>query len=164
VGKVVWHVTMSLDGFIAGRGDAMDWASEHGNPDPLTDDVGAVLAGARSHGVGDVLGDWSGPMFVLSHHSHDDPNATFLTGHIRRAVETAKEAAGAKDLLILGANVAHQCLEQGLVDEVVVRVAPLLLGDGVRLYGGPGMPRVGLEKLEARDSGAITELRFGVVR
>ena len=167
MGKVLWYVTMSLDGFIAGRGDALDWVTDFSGPvaGDAMESIGAVLAGARSHGVSEVLGGhWSGPQFVLSHHPHDDPNATFLTGHIRRAVGTAMETAGDKDLLVVGANVAHQCLEEGLIDEIVVHVAPLLLGDGVRLYGGPGMPRVDLEQVSAGEVGNIADLRYRVVR
>ena len=79
---------------------------------------------------------------------------------------TAKRAAGEKDLEIFGANVAAQCLSAGLIDEVVVHVAPVLLGDGVRLYGGtaPGQPRVELERVELDESGQQTSLRFCVRR
>ena len=77
-------------------------------------------------------------------------------------VATALKAAGDKDLEILGADVAAQCLRNGLVDEIRVYVLPVLLGDGIRFY--PGLARVDLEPLESTRHGAVTILRFRVRR
>ena len=65
-------------------------------------------------------------------------------GDLESAVARAKEAAGDKYVTILGANVAKQCLEAGLLDEVLVFVAPVLLGDGVPLFRSPGGTNVRL--------------------
>jgi dihydrofolate reductase len=82
-GKVLWHVTMSLDGFIAGPEDRMDWVFERSGPNAEVDEVlrttGAVLVGRRSYDVGRSRhappaarkvygGAWSGPQLVLTHH------------------------------------------------------------------------------------------------
>jgi dihydrofolate reductase len=177
---VVWHVTMSLDGFIAGPGDAMDWVLRYvALDDPVAAETmrttGAVLSGRRSYDVGrkpdqrpefqEVQGGtWSGPVFVLTHHPPEDPSVTFLSGDIRQAVATAARAAGGRDVLVIGAGVARQCVEAGLVDEVRVHLAPLLLGDGVRLFARPGAGPVELETLEVGRSGQVANLRFRVVR
>jgi dihydrofolate reductase len=84
-----------------------------------------------------------------------------LTG-IEHAVATARAAADGRNLVIFGANTARQSLETGLLDEIVVHLAPVLLGDGVRLHGGPGVGRVDLERTAVDQSGQLTDLRFRV--
>ena len=112
---------------------------------------------------GSVDYPFSGPVFVLTHKPPDapDPGVTFLTGDIGEAVATARSAAGGKDLEILGADVAGQCLRQGLVDEILVYVLPVLLGDGIG-FSAPGLPRIDLEPVSSTQAGAVTILRFRV--
>jgi dihydrofolate reductase len=111
----------------------------------------------------DYGGGWSGPQFVLTHHPPDppDPAVTFLSGDIGEAVATARSAAGGKDLEILGADVAGQCLRRGLVDEILVYVLPVLLGDGI-CFSPPGLARIDLEPVSSTRSGVVTILRFRV--
>ena len=90
------------------------------------------------------------------------PEVTYLTGDIGEAVATALDAAGGKNLEILGADVARQCLQRGLVDEILVYVLPVLLGDGIRFYSSPGLERIDLEPLDSTRQGAVTILRFRV--
>jgi dihydrofolate reductase len=182
-GKVIVSRSMSLDGFIAGPGDAMDWIFDFVPPDAawLTETAaatGAMLIGRRTGEVGDRMeanndrgtasrGEgypFSGPMFVLTHRPPDppDPDVTYLTGDIGAAVATALDAAGGKNLEILGADVAGQCLRRGLVDEILVYVLPVLLGDGIRFYSSPGLARIDLEPLDSTRAGAVTILRFRV--
>jgi dihydrofolate reductase len=178
-GRVVWSATMSLDGFIAGPGDAMGWAFDHSGCDPAADEAvrrtGAVLAGRRSYDVGrrgerpqvraPFGGGWSGAQFVLSHRPHDpDPDHAFLDGDIRDAVAIALEAAAGKDLNVIGADVARQCLAAGLIDEVVVFLAPVLLGDGVRLVSRLETAPVELELVDVSRAGGVTNLRFRVLK
>ncbi|HZG49829.1 MAG TPA: dihydrofolate reductase family protein [Thermoleophilaceae bacterium] len=176
--KTIWHITMSLDGFIAGPGDSMDWAFESSEPSAIADEVrrgtGAILAGRRWYDVarakydgvtGIYGGAWSGPVFVLTHRPDDAPDdlaVTFLSGGLAEAHAAACAAAGHGHVEIFGANTAQQCLDAGLVDEIVIHLAPLLLGDGVRLYGRPGAERVRLERTELVASGQLTDLRFSV--
>jgi dihydrofolate reductase len=178
--KTTWHVTMSLDGFIAGPDHAMEWAFGRGDaPNSIADSVrtttGAILAGRRWHdvaverydGVAGIYGGaWSGPVLVLTHRPDEQPGegVTFISGSIEDAVATTKEAAGDGDIEVFGATTAAQVLEAGLLDEIVVHVAPLLLGDGIRLYGAPGADRVPLERVELGASGGLTSMRFRVMR
>jgi dihydrofolate reductase len=169
---------MSLDGFIAGPGHAMDWIFDFVAPDEFPDiaaATGAMLIGRRTYEVGKrgietasrgkISGEdyWSGPEFVLTHEPPDppDPAVTFLTGDIGEAVATARSAAGGKNLEILGADVAGQCLRRGLVDEILLYVLPVLLGDGIR-FSSPGLARIDLEPVSSTRSGAVTILRFRV--
>jgi dihydrofolate reductase len=178
--KVTWHVTMSLDGFIAGPDDSMEFAFGHGDePNPIADAVRtstrAILAGRRWHdvaterydGVAGIYGGaWSGPVFVLTHRPDDPPGegVTFLSGSVEDAVATTREAAQGGDIEVFGANLAAQCVAAGLVDELVVHVVPVLLGDGVRLYGAHGAAGVPLERVELASSGQLTSMRFRVAR
>jgi dihydrofolate reductase len=181
-GKVVVNRAMSLDGFIAGPGDSQDWIFDFmGNGAPWQIEAaaatGAMLVGRRTVEVGsrreadqergtESKGEgypFYGPTFVLTHRPPDppDPDVTYLTGDIGEAVATALDAAAGKNLQILGADVAGQCLRRGLVDEILVVVLPVLLGDGIR-FSPPGLPRIDLEPLDSTRSGAVTVLRFGV--
>ena len=179
-GKVVVNRTMSVDGFTAGPGDAMDWIFDFMAPieeefPEIMAATGAMLIGRRTYEVGkrmaanrsEVTPAYDGGAeFVLTHEPPDppDPGVTFLSGDIGEAVATALRAAGGKNLEILGADVAGQCLRRGLVDEILVYVLPVLLGDGTRFFSSPGLARIDLEPLESTRSGAVTVLRFRVLR
>ena len=78
----------------------------------------------------------------------DRHSSRLLSGDIGEAVATALDAAGGKNLEILGADVASQCLQRGLVDEILVYVLPVLLGDGIR-FSSPGLARTDLEPLSS---------------
>lgn len=176
-GKVVVHRTMSLDGFIAGPGHAMDWVFSYMAPDQFPEMItatGAILAGRRTYEVGKrdagkasgeaYGGAWSGPQFVLTHQPPEnpqDPAVTFLSGDIEAAVATAGIAAGGKNLEIFGADVTGQCLQRGLVDEILVHIVPVLLGGGTP-FSSPGLARIDLEPLSTTCSGSVTTLRFRV--
>jgi dihydrofolate reductase len=155
---------MSLDGYIAGPGDTMDWAQGHGPAGPVAEEIrdatGAILAGRRWHDVamerygaraGIYGGQWNGPVLVLTHEPPSDPpypGIRFVSGPIEDAVAAARDAAAGGRVGIFGA-VARQLLAGGLLDEIVVRIVPVLLGAGVRLYGDDGAPAVTLERTGA---------------
>jgi dihydrofolate reductase len=104
-----------------------------------------------------------GPVFVLTHQPPDEreQGVIFLTCDLAEAVTTARAAAGGKNLEILGADMASQCLQRGLVDEVLVYVLPVLLGDGVR-FSTSSLGRIDLEPFSNTQSGPVTMLRFRV--
>ena len=146
MGKLLWHTMMSLDGFIAGPNDDMSWAfgldaGSGETVDQVVSSTGALLVGRRTQDVEDRLqpgfygGAYRGPFFVLRHDPPPDPpvvkgvTGRFLAVGIEGAVTIAKEAAGDDDVVVLGANIAGQCLEEGLLDEIVVHVAPVPIGD-----------------------------------
>ncbi|GIG69248.1 dihydrofolate reductase family protein [Phytomonospora endophytica] len=170
-GKVVVNRAMSLDGFIAGREHAMDWIGEYLTAAEVPDVMaatGAMLVGRGTYEVAKRMAAQGTPydggaQFILTHKPpvEPDPTVTFLTCGIEEAVATAREAADGKNLEILGADVAAQCLRHGLVDEILVYVLPVLLGDGVR-FAPPSMGRVELEPFSNTQSGAVTTLRFRV--
>jgi len=180
-GKVLWHLTMSLDGFMAGPNHSMDWMSglsfSPGIVDEMVATTGAILAGRRGYDAGaDEPGEasskayggaWSGPIFVLTHHPEDavpDSGVTFLNCDIAEAVATGLAAAGGKNLEVHGADIARQCVTRGLIDEFYVHVAPVMLGDGVRLFECPGIEPVRWERIHDGDPAQVADLRYRPLR
>jgi dihydrofolate reductase len=170
VAKVLWHVTMSLDGFIAGPGDDMAWMADFVGPNTAVDEllprIGAVLMGHRTYHLagterGKVYGGaWTGPQLVYTRDAPQTaaPGFTFVSGAIGDAVAAARAAAGERYAVILGASTARACLEAGVVDELLVHVAPVLLGDGVRLFGHPGGTKVKFERVSCTHAARVTNL------
>ncbi len=86
-------------------------------------------------------GAWQGPVFVLTHHPDDAQPAngvTFLSCDVAEAVRIGLEAADGKNLEVFSATIGRQLLERGLIDEIDLHIAPVLLGDGIRLFDNPG--------------------------
>jgi dihydrofolate reductase len=91
------------------------------------------------------------------------PGVTFV-GDIDSGLAAAKAAAGDRYVNVLGASTARQCLDAGALDEILVFIAPVMLGDGVRLLDRPGQPKVRLERLRVSEAPLATGLWFRVVR
>jgi dihydrofolate reductase len=206
-------ISISLDGFVAGRNQTIEaplgeggmqlhewvfglasWMASHGiegeGATGVDDDLvkeqlaqpGAVLMGRRmfSGGQGrwedDPMAEgWWGdsppfhmPVFVLTHHARetlvlDDTSFIFVTDGIESAFGQAVEAAGGKDVAVAGgASVVQQALAAGLLDELQVHVAPVLLGGGVRLFDGGEQAR--LEIMRVVDSPAVTHVKYRVLK
>ncbi len=147
--------------------------------------TGAVVMGRRmfSGGEGGWTDDpnaagWWGdeppfrvPVFVLTHHERSTvtmkggTSFTFVTSDPEHALAVAREAAGDKDVSVAGgASTIQQFLRAGLVDELQLHVAPMLLGSGTRLFEGLGPDDVRLEALRTVDSPRVTHVKFRVVR
>jgi dihydrofolate reductase len=163
---------MSVDGFVAGPEHRMDWLTgftvRPGLVGEYVETTGAVLGGRTGwdqaiNGSRPYGGAWHGPLFVLTHHPQDaEPVAgvTFLSCDVAEAVRIGLEAAAGKNLEVLSPTIGRQLLERGLVDEIDLHVAPVLLGDGVRLFDNPGGVPVRLTQPEADDPVAAVNLRY----
>ena len=177
--KLLYSATMSLDGFIAGPNGDMSWLTEHLVPscspeiEDLMENIGALLVGKRTWGGDDPNagtdaegafgGAWHGPSIVLTHDTPPEaagPDVTFVS-ELSAAVDAARDAAGGKYVNVLGAHVARQCLAAGSLDEILVFVAPVLLGDGTRLFEHPGGTNVRLERLDPETPGRGMWFRVG---
>jgi dihydrofolate reductase len=143
--------------------------------------VGAEIMGRGKFGPpgGGPWGDdpWRGwwgedppfhkPVFVLTHHEREpltlsDTTFTFITEGIESALEQARKVAGGKDVLLGGgAQSINAYLAAGLVDELELHVAPLILGGGERLFDGVG-PDLKLEQLRAIEAPGVTHLKYRV--
>ncbi|MEU7875746.1 dihydrofolate reductase family protein [Dactylosporangium sp. NPDC049140] len=144
-------------------------------------DAGAFIMGRNmfgpSRGAWDLgwRGWWGedppyhGPVFVLTHHEREplpmDGGTTFhfVTGGIAEALERARAAAGDRNVAVAGgASTVNQFLAAGLLDELRLHVAPVLLGRGERLFEGVG--RAGLTQISARQTSLVTHLRYTIDR
>ena len=152
-GRVIWHTPMSLDGFIADAADDVAWMFDVDPGDSQTaglivDRLGALIVGRKTMDVEDrnrlgfYGGRFRGPFYVLTHDTNRPApvvkgvEGVLVNLPINEAIALALETANGKDVGILGATVASQALEAGLIDDLVVHIAPVVLGDGVRLYRG----------------------------
>ncbi|MGW3966981.1 dihydrofolate reductase family protein [Amycolatopsis sp. NPDC005003] len=160
--KLLYAFSCSIDGFLAGPGGDMSWLTPHLHPDPAVDAliprIGALLVGRRTYdgddphrggpGEGNAFGGgWEGPQFVLTRRPAAPAPGVHFAGDLPSAVSAAKAAAGEKYVNVLGADVARQCLEAGVLDEILALPVPVLLGDGVRVFDRPGGVTVRLERL-----------------
>ena len=136
--------------------------------------IGASITGRRTF---DIAHGWGGnppggadePHFVVTHTVPQEwvkPGSpfTFVTDGVESAVRQAKEAAGGKNIDLIGASIAQQCLNAGLLDEIQVDVAPILLGGGVRLFDHLDTAPIELEPLAVVQGLDVTHLRYRVVK
>lgn len=142
--------------------------------DEMFAESGAFIFGWRTY---DITNGWGGrhpvngvPVFVLTHRPpppesvpKGPSNLTFVTDGIASAVRQAKAVAGDKHVKLGGASPGKAALIEGLVDEILVHLAPYLLGGGVKLFDE--LPDgIRLEKLSVRDGPLATHLRYRVLK
>jgi dihydrofolate reductase len=137
-GKVIWHISMSLDGFIDGPNDSMAWAFKRASkPSPDADEV--------IQSTGAIPGAGDGGM-------REKPSTMVL------------DAAKGKDVVILGTNVAQQAISASLLDEILVHIMPVLLGDDVRLIEKHSVKKTYLETIRVAKEGQMTVLRMRALK
>jgi dihydrofolate reductase len=187
---VLLQISVSVDGYVAGAdisedepmgrdGERLhDWMFRtdddvHGEIQrEVKATAGAVVVGKRTFDLG--VGPWGDvpyplPTFVVTHEVRDDlvmksGTFTFVTDGVESAIQRAKAAAGGKDVIVMGgATIAQQALRAGLVEEIHLAVAHVLLGGGTRLFDALGSA-VELEPLRVVDLPYATRLRFRVLQ
>lgn len=184
--QVLIDATMSLDGFMAGPNVSVahpmgegglrlhEWLF-NGDSSPLDAEVeddsyqttGAVVLGRRTFDVGyEVWNDtpFAAPCFVLTHapleqRVEKSGTFTFVTD-VKDAHAQAVAAAGDKQVRLMGGEVSQHFLKAGLVDEIRVQIAPVMLGSGTRLFEHLGDEHIELEQLGAAQSKYVTHLRY----
>ena len=189
--RIVLDFTQSLDGFIAGPNVSPEQPMGEGglrlhdwilgeSPSPIdrailseaSASTAAVILGRRTFDVG--IGAWEdtpypAPSFVVTHRPLPDRREKsgtfhFVSAGVERAAALAVAAAGGRTVRVLGADVAQQLLRAGLVDEIRLQIAPILLGKGLRLLENLGerFPELLCEGVTLGP--AVTHLRYRVVR
>ncbi|HYH75188.1 MAG TPA: dihydrofolate reductase family protein [Candidatus Saccharimonadales bacterium] len=180
MGKVFIHATITLDGYMADKDGNVDWM--FGFPtadedqvvvDKVVAEIGAVVGGAnKTNTIEEGELPYGGmlkiPVFEMTHQARepiekDGTTYTFVVDDISQAVAAAKAAAGDKSVALLGGSISRQCLKLGLVDEIVLDIVPLLLGDGISLFGGLG-EQIKLERIDTSAYASETHLRYRVVK
>jgi dihydrofolate reductase len=167
-----WYFTSGDDDITTGGSDPMTFkmsapSAEHVRG--LTSELGAVLTGRRTFEVAQGWGGnhaW-GPAYVLTHDIPDDwprPDSTvhFVTDGIQSAVNQAKAAAAGKSVGVHGADTIQQCLNAGLLDEISVDLAAVLLGSGVRLFDHLAGTPTNLGNPTVIQGVGVTHLRYPV--
>ena len=190
MGKVVYDISMSLDGFITAAGQTPaepmgaggerlhDWAFGDDERDRRVlstglAGTGAVITGRRNYtdalpwwGADGPTGSARLPIVVLCHEIPADPPPpgwvyTFVTGGVEQALKQAREAAGDKDVTVMGgAETGRQFLAAGLIDEMSIHLVPIVLGGGTPMFTG-GLP-LELENIGSLQTARATHLRFRV--
>jgi dihydrofolate reductase len=203
MGKVVFNMTMSLDGFVAGPNDGpenglgdggealFEWyfsgdtevSVGSGSPTlkvspqsarVLKEAMATYGAGVWGRKTFDIARAWGGHppgghAFIVTHTIprewvYEGSSFTFVTEGVESAIQQAQKAAGEKDVVVCTASMLQQCLNLGLMDEIHVDVAPLLLGKGVRLFDRLEIPPTKLECIRVIQAPGVTHLGFRVLK
>lgn len=177
-GKVVGGMAMSLDGFIEDKdgsvaklyGDMKDLHESAYLQDSMRD-TGAVVMGRHAYDManGDLTGyEYQVPIFVATHHTSEPPKGqnerlrvTFVPEGVQQAMTLAKIAAGEKQVTVVGgASTIRQCLDAQLLDELHLLLAPVLLGDGLRLFETRQGAPVEFEQIDVDRYAGFTVLKY----
>ena len=183
--RIILSVSISLDGYAAGprvrpeepmgdRGELLHAWMDGTGPgadidarmmDAINAAAGATIVGRRTFDLGERF--WGGtpwpntPAFVVTHEPLDDRTTEnggrFVFTDLDTAAARAREAAGERDVLVLGPNICQQLLAAGEVDELWLQIVPVILGGGTPLFDGPP---VDLEPIDPPVAGAVTHLRL----
>jgi dihydrofolate reductase len=140
----------------------------------LKEALGTYGAGVWGRRTFDIAGAWGGhppgrPCFIVTHSApqewvYEGSPFTFVTDGVESAIRQAKEAAGDKDVVVCTASILRQCLKARLMDEIHLDVAPILLGNGVRLFDHLGIGPIELEIIRAIEAPGVIHLGFRVVK
>ena len=192
--KVIFDISMSLDGFITGAnphpeagwgalgegGERLhDWGFD--STDPRNREImegyasmGANIFGRTGYdhsilnwGADGPSGPARIPTVIVSHSVPEDvPEGGVYTfvDSVEAALGTAKKLAGDKDIYITGADVAGQFLKRGLIDEISIHLVPLLFGSGTRLFEHLNGEHISLETIEVIETKEAIHMRFRVVK
>ena len=176
MGNVRLHFSMSLDGFVADENNGIGWLAHTTDRPGLVrtyeERTGAILGGRKGWDqipdpTAAYSGQFAGKLFILTHHPEDatpHDGVRFLTCDVAEAVRIGLEAADGKDLEVFSPTIGRQLLERGLVDEIALHIAPVLLGRGVRLYDNPGGVPIHLHRLDTDDPHSEVDVRYRPVR
>jgi dihydrofolate reductase len=173
VTRTTYYTATSLDGFIADEKNSLEWLfhqdqDEQGplNYDDFFADIGAAVCGSTTYEwlLDHEDGKWPYeiPVWVMTTRDLPkvDGDVRFAEGDVRAVHAAMVEAAGGKDLWVVGGgDLAGQFAEAGLLDEVIVYIAPVTLGGGARLLSR----RLDLQLEELDRNRAFACARYSVV-
>src|SRR5579875_3266497 len=186
MGKVMFGLSVSLDGFIADKNDDVTevfaWMGKamerfHEVVGEGMNEGGAVVMGRRSFDQIDGEQGWimpdgtplPWPVVVMQSQAREPVKKShtqyyFVTDGIESAIAKAKELAGEKNVALHGASAVQQALKAGLLDELNMSIAHVLLGEGVRLVDHLGAAPIHLERMRTVETPGATHLSFRVVK
>jgi dihydrofolate reductase len=134
--------------------------------------IGAMVAGRRMFDIAHAWGGHppgGGPCFIVTHTAPQEwlkqgSPFTFVTGGVESAIRQARQAAGEKNIAVSSASIAQQCLKAGLLDEIHINLAPVLICGGVRLFEHLGTEPIELECTKLIEAPRVTHLRYRIVK
>jgi dihydrofolate reductase len=179
---VVADMSVSLDGFVADPADRADKVfTWYGKPQPEQSPreptgeaedmgLGVIVYGRRTF---EVAHGWDGqhptgaPVVILTHSVPDgwprpDSSVSFDTDSIESAMATAADIAGDKVIALGSPSIIQQCLALGMVDRIQVKVVPVLLGSGIRLFGTLAGDPIELDDPVVTAGNGVTHLHYNV--
>ena len=178
--KTILNMAISLDGYVAGTHDEIDWMTHYDNPNEVGFDtfiptVGAIIIGQRSYEIGIEQGWYKdeaygpSPIFVICKETPSEPSQDadfhFITGGIDDAFQKASQAAGNKCIYLFGGpSIVQQFINKDLVDELHLAIVPVLLGQGIPLFANLKERRIQLERLRVDEfARGLTAIQYKVV-
>jgi dihydrofolate reductase len=190
MGKVIYDMSMSLDGFVTAAnrtpeepmGDGglklVEWGFGDDGREVVErsiSEAGAVIVGRYTYdtslpwwGPDGPTGEKRLPVFVVT---HTEPEETppggvyaFVRDGIESAVRRAKATAGDKDVGVSGAQVGQQSIRAGLADEIQIHLVPVLFGSGTRMFEHLGDEHIQLEPIEVIETRGATHLRYRILK
>ncbi|MDZ5781937.1 dihydrofolate reductase family protein [Marinococcus luteus] len=181
MGKVCLGMILSLDGYVNDRNGDMEKLYASFEPDEVIQaemaKTGAVVMGRNSFDESEDMDAYADnyefqvPLFVLTHHpperhpkENENLTITFVTDGIESVIRQAREAAGERDVVVLGADVGQQMLKANLADELQVAFAPVILGQGLRLFEHLEEHEIHLEKLRTIETAKQVEIWYKVIK
>jgi dihydrofolate reductase len=177
-------MSVSLDGFVADRDDGVQEVfAWYGKPQPEQSPrepsgeadamgLGVIVYGRRTF---ELAHGWDGhhptgaPVLVLTHSvpqgwPREGSTVSFDTTGIESAMAMAGKIAGDKVIALGSPSIIQQCLAQGLVDRIQVKLVPVLLGDGIRMFGSLATAPVELGNPEVFEGNGVTHLYYELGR
>jgi dihydrofolate reductase len=167
MGKTILYIATSLDGFVAGQNDDISWLNRYNDVDygfnEFFSTIGVIIQGRRAYDIETQHG-WETPhpvpTFVLSHGLPEckpqRAEVVFTAEDIEEVLKKANRLTSKNIWIEGGANLAQQFLRRGLVDEIVLSIAPVILGDGIRLFGKTDAPiELSLREIRTFDKGLV---------
>jgi len=147
--KVILYIATSLDGYIAGPNHELDWLF-HDNDYGYTEfynSVDTTLMGNETYKQILTFGDFpykgkENFVFTRNPNLQDDNNVKYIAGHISEFVKKIKKENGKNIWLIGGGQINSLLLKENLIDEIIISIHPLLLGDGISLFPGIENPKL----------------------
>ena len=171
--KVILYISMSLDGYIATKDDGLDWLSivekegeDYGYEDTHRD-TDTYIVGRQTYEVVLKLTGGEFPQakmydcYVVTRQERPSENGvTFYNGDLEAFVRQLKQKEGGNIYCDGGAQIVKLLMDKNLIDEYIISIIPIILGDGIRLFKG-GTPQISLKTMpvKAFDTGLV-QLRY----
>lgn len=167
MGKTVLYIAASLDGFVAGKNDDLSWLDPYNGVEYGYNEffagIGAIIVGSRTYDI-EVAHGWENahpvPTFVMTHRvtarKPQRSDVVFTNDDIAEVLKKAKQLTQKVVWIEGGADLARQFLIRGLIDDIVLSIVPVILADGIRLFGDLGK-QISLSLREAKqfDKGLV---------